>query len=609
MTASPTSAGALAPGSATPSPLAELRDKFLAWPAFCVYAIALVVRLALLGLFSTSPHFGVQSGDMRFYHDWALRIAGGQWTDHHAFYGLPGYAYLLAGVYSLAGLHPAVMLVLQAGVDAATASLIFLMARAVIPAHGRASWHVPAAALFASLCWIFYVPAQTFSVVLMPTVLATACYWFCVHRAILWREVQPVAKWLGIGLLIGGVAMMVATVLFALPLLITSALRAVASWRSKAAAICLLFTGLLLGTSPAWLHNRLVAHEPVFLSAHGGINFWIGNAPGANGYPKIPGGLRAGQQELLWDSVTLAEKATGRAMTRAEVSQYWSAKAKAHIAADRAAWLRLMGVKVKNFWNAFSYDDVTIIPLLREEGVLFPGMGFGVAAWLGLTGIGLALVTATRGGRVGGDTEESHGKETASPLWLVAAVLLHMVALLPVFITERYRLAAVPGLLVLGAFALALVADFLRERRWIMIGVSGVLCVGTGIIVHLPAPHELLTVMEPYNLAISEMEVGQLDRAEKHLAMVSALNAGDPAVLFAQGNLWMKRGQPERAKGYYRQTLEKDPRNADAFTNLGVIAYGEQRWELAIRFFHAALALQPGDGETQRWLAMAKSKL
>src|SRR5438045_8476668 len=38
--------------------------------------------------------------------------------------------------------------------------------------------------------------------------------------------------------------------------------------------------------------------------------------------------------------------------------------------------------------------------------------------------------------------------------WITAAIVLHLLALLPVFTTERYRLPVIPGLLVFAAFGL-----------------------------------------------------------------------------------------------------------------------------------------------------------
>ena len=51
-----------------------------------------------------------------------------------------------------------------------------------------------------------------------------------------------------------------------------------------------------------------MAHDRVILSAHGGINFWIGNNPDANGYPRFPPGMRAGQAAMLEDSIRSKEE-------------------------------------------------------------------------------------------------------------------------------------------------------------------------------------------------------------------------------------------------------------------------------------------------------------
>ena len=105
-------------------------------------------------------------------------------------------------------------------------------------------------------------------------------------------------------------------------------------------AVGLLLVGVIVGTSPCWAHNCFVARDPVFLSAHGGINFWLGNNPEATGYPRFPG-LHAGQGQMLRDSIDQAEAAAGRSLKRSEVSRYWSAKARDYIAANLAPWLGL----------------------------------------------------------------------------------------------------------------------------------------------------------------------------------------------------------------------------------------------------------------------------
>ena len=136
--------------------------------------------------------------------------------------------------------------------------------------------------------------------------------------------------------------------------------------------------GVFFGASPAWIHNYVVARDPVFLSAHSGVNFWIGNNPVANGYPKFPPGLHAGQEAMLQDSITTAEKAAGRPLKRSEVSKFWSAKASAWIHEHPGDWLRLVGVKIRNFWNAFQYDDISVVTALRDQSDHFPWHQFWV---------------------------------------------------------------------------------------------------------------------------------------------------------------------------------------------------------------------------------------
>ena len=85
-----------------------------------VFAFRLVVLVTITGSQFLLP----SSGDMFFYNDWALRILRGHWTEHTAFYGLPLYAYLLAGIYKISGYSPFVPGLLQAGCEGGTAVLL-----------------------------------------------------------------------------------------------------------------------------------------------------------------------------------------------------------------------------------------------------------------------------------------------------------------------------------------------------------------------------------------------------------------------------------------------------------------------------------------------------
>jgi tetratricopeptide (TPR) repeat protein len=602
-----------APPAAPPSRL----SRFLRRPELWVFLVALLARLVVLLSFSESPHFGVQGGDSKFYHDWALRILHGQWTDHHAFYGLPGYAYLLAALYALFGVEPFVPIALQAGLDAITAVLTFVFARRIADASPLAQRSPKAPALIgagAALGWILFVPAQSFALVLMPTSWLVAAYWGGLWLILRLRKSSTVFGWAALGVGIGAVAMLVATILFLLPLALAANLwRRAVSWRVRIAAAVLTLGGVFLGCAPAWSHNAFVAHEPVLLSAHGGINFWIGNHPGADGYPKIPEGLRTGQQELLDDSITIAQRESGRPLTRPEVSHFWSEKAWRTIRENPARWARLLLLKLQAFWSRFEYDDLTIIALLKGEGVLWPGIRFGLVSAFGF--LGLALVC----------------RENAPGRWVGAAVLLHLLALMPVFITERYRLAAVPGLLALGAYAVARIADWWRAMQWRPLAVcAGVLALWAAAFARNDHGGRL-TSMVPYNLAVSELDAAQrlreelaaapgdarkqqarermLMQAAEHLRDAEKFAPNSAILHLAYGRYWTEEGDRPKAKAAYARAHEAEPAFADAATNLAVMEIQDARWGEAAVLLEEVTAHAPNEPGGFYLLALAREGL
>src|SRR5207302_7659824 len=99
-------------------------------------------------------------------------------------------------------------------------------------------------------------------------------------------------------------------------------------------------------------------------------------------------------------------------------------------------WLRLLALKLRAFGSAFQYDDLIIITILREQKGTVPGIYFGLVGAFALPAmvLGWKAVPASR--------------------WVTSAIALQMLALLPVFTTQRYRLPVVPGLLTFATFGL-----------------------------------------------------------------------------------------------------------------------------------------------------------
>src|SRR5450432_505141 len=507
-------------------------------PALSVFTLALAWRLIALGRLSHSPYAAPVTGDMKFYADWALRIAGGKWTDFHAFYGEPLYAYLLAGIFAVGG-HTSVWIgLIQAIVDAGTAVLILKIGEIVFTESPRRSLLI---GLLAALGWVFFTPAAAYCSLLIPTSLVVAIWWFSVWWLLRHSAHAHWHEWFSIALLVGLSAMLSAATLFLLPLFF------VALFGRRDFAALAVFAGIALGTTPAWAHNLFVARDPVFLSAHGGLNLWIGNNPEANGYPKIPTALPSEQSLLLQRSIEIAEAAAGHPLPRSAVSRFWSSKARHYIATQFLDWLVLLAVKIRNFWSNFQYDDLGSITALRDAGVIFPGIRFGLLAALGLPGAVLAA-------------------RNPKARWLIAAVVLSMIALLPVFINERYRLPAVPGLLLLSAFLITEVQQQFTTKRWRSLALTMIAVVASSIFVFLPPNDPALQSVDDYKAGQRELIANDFSHAEKRLrlalARVIPAQEVSPAVARAFGDSAREKwhaGQQEQARATIAAALRIDP--------------------------------------------------
>jgi hypothetical protein len=553
-----------------------------------IFALVLVVRLIALARLSSSSLLLPSDGDMHFYDDWARRIVRGGWTDHLAFYGLPGYAYLLAFLYKIAGYSPFVPGLLQGCLDAGTGALIYrISARAFSEVGPDRTRRIQIVGVIAALGWAFFVPAEAYSIILMPTAWVVFVFWLLVWETVKTEDVPSPVRCLAYGIAIGLTATAVATILFLVPLLLVALFlkRAAVAPRRMAAAAALLF-GLALGTAPCWVHNAVVARDPVFLSAHSGINLWLGNNPDATGYPRFPG-LHAGQTPMLRDSIQIAESAAGRSLKRSEVSAYWSAKARAYVAGNFGAWLKLMGRKIANFWNAFEYDDLGVIENLRAQGIVLPGLGFGFVAALAIPGIFLAV------------------PQWQKSRWLLAAILLHLLAVIPIFVTERYRLAIVPGLLIFAAFGIVACWQAAAGMQYRRCATYFVLLVPAFLFVTIPRTDPTLWATVAYNSGRLALEANDLARAENDLNRAYAYAPRNAEVNFALGNLRLAQGDSERAGAFYRATLELDASHKGALRNLGVLALEKKEWNAAVDLFRAAIQSDPLDAKTHYLLARA----
>jgi tetratricopeptide (TPR) repeat protein len=238
---------------------------------------------------------------------------------------------------------------------------------------------------------------------------------------------------------------------------------------------------------------------------------------------------------------------------------------------------------------------------LREHGVVWPGLEFGIVAAFGFAGMLVAW------------------RRSLSARWVIAAIFLHMAALLPVFVTERYRLPIVPGLLICAVFGLTLLWQALAQGKYPQaVSYLSALAVAA-VFVSWPQKNPSLWALDFYNSGIQSLELGReaLDQgragnaaadfalANTKLSRAFGYVQDNAELNFALGELRQVEGKIPEAKSFYATTLQIDPQHERAFTNLGLLALEEQRYGLAESFFRHSIEVDPGNAKTHFLIAKA----
>jgi tetratricopeptide (TPR) repeat protein len=614
-----------------------------------ILALAVALRLAHFLAVRDQPFFAELVLDSQEYDRWAREIAAGDWLGSEVFFQAPLYPYLIASIYRAVGASPAAVYLVQIAVAVAG---LWGLARAGA-AMGGERVGLAAAALGA-----VYGPFLFYDVQLLKESTAVSVSCFLLWTLAAARGRPSPGRWLIAGLLLGVLALLRENALLLLPFLLPLAWprgwqgseqsgvtggpvmddgrgageppgtvrervtapevsagphrwRPASRLRVFARDGTALLVGLLLALAPVAWRNWRVGGEPLPTTFQGGVNFYIGNNPEADGtYRPIVPGKQVPALERR-EPVRLAERALGRRLSPAEVSSYWLRRGLAWAAAEPGAFLRLQLRKLGMFWSGYEWPDAvdyyyvkTLSPVLR-----LPLLEFSGAALLAAVG----LLLARR--RLGA---------FAPALLFALGWTLTTVAF---FLFSRYRLPVVPALLVLAGVPLAEIAklagsrreqpapstaasaateepavpDILREAG----ASSAPRARGAGRRVGLAAlvlaafalPH--LAGYEPrrdlveFNLGRLAQEGGRTAEAVAHYRAALAANPDDFLTWLNLGSLAARGGDLRAALAAFERAAALEPRADDAWSNLGGVYLALGRLAEARSALDRALALNP----------------
>jgi len=563
-------------------------------PLAAVWLLAFAVRVLYLWQIADAPFFGLRLGDAEAYHEWARRIAAGDWLGTGVFYQAPLYPYCLALIYSTVGESVAVVRLFQAMLGATSCALLGAAGIALVGRVGLA----------AGLALVIYPSAIFYDGLLDKTslmaFLVTALLWLLVTRSGASGR-RPWMRWFGAGAVLGLLTLTRENALIlAVPVLVF----ALVTTRVRAHAVCFL-TGLLIVLIPVGLRNLSRGGEFQLTTAQLGPNLYIGNRAGASGtYESLVVGHGSAADERE-DATRLAQQALGHPPTPREVSRYWTARAWTAILEQPGGALRLFARKVAMTFGAAEIADTETQDVYAEwSGLLRVLNVFDFGVVLGLAAFGLVM-SASEWRR----------------LWIVYALAAtYALSVAAFYVLGRYRFPLVPMLMLMAAGGLAQCGRVAGTASRILpaeagrhasLGRQALLAVAAGVIAvlvaHVPLADERGARAAHYAAIATALASDPTRTRDVSQFYERALAAvpGHPATEFAVATFLSRSGRHTEAIPHYRAALALWPDHAEAHFNLGVALSSNTRFDEAAHHFAASIRLRPDDADAHLALARA----
>ncbi len=530
-------------------------------------AAALGVKLIVLTQLHDHPLLQPTGAlDTAVYVDLGRRVAAGDLKlGSEPYFLAPLYAYFLGLVFALSGGSLLAARVVQVGLGALAVGLVYATSRC---------WFEGRAPLLGTVLLAGTGIATFYEVTLLQAALdpfLTALALFLLARALpaggAWRFG---AAGLGLGLL----SLNRPNALVFAPVLGLLLLRPKARWPAAGAFVA----GVVLAIAPVTVRNWAVSGEPVLISSHGGLNFYIGNHAGADGtYRSLPGITPdiAGQAR---DAQRVAEAARGRPLTPREVSAYFFGLAaewmRSHPGDALALFLRKAGYVLSNAEIALNHSYTYYA---RDEPTLlrFLVVGPWLLVPLGVFGLALRLLERRHDG---------------FGLW-AAFVPVYALSVAVFFVTSRYRLPLFVPLAVGAGFGLDRSIATAQRKDWSRLGKGALAILPLALLALWPQGLDDGRSEEGTALLEHLVDAGRSAEALGRLPAVEATHPQRTRLLSRVGQAFLDRREPGPAQLLLERAVSMEPTSANLREKLGLTLALSGREEEAIRELEEACQL------------------
>jgi Flp pilus assembly protein TadD/4-amino-4-deoxy-L-arabinose transferase-like glycosyltransferase len=540
-------------------------------PLAVVLAIAIAVRIIYLCIYQSLPDWNLLTVDNYFHYHWASRIAEGNWIGDTTYFRAPGYVWLLGLLYSLIGPSVFAARLLGLVIGIVSVSMTFLI--------GRRFFSQPVG-LIAALIHALYPLAIYFELELLVDPLFTLLLQFACFCWLRWLKSESTIDIVFCGFWLAVSALVRPTSLIFFPILLVLILL---NSRKKLASCGAFLLAAVLIIGPVTLRNSIVADDPTLIASNGGINFYIGNNPEADGRSAtLPEPL--GHNWRIRQVQFIAEQETGRNLTPGEISSYWYARGFDYFKSNPTdalyRYLQKLRYTVANreVSNNRSLDSFFASVSLLGANPLHFGLIFLLAV------VGMVF-------------------DWKNPLvrQLAGIILLYSLATAIFFFSSRFRLPLLPFYFLLAAAILTKLPTLLQSNRNRLFILFGSLAAGA-CLTYIPPdiperafpPHERMTAGLHAYLA------GDYDSAITQYQLARQINPTFPEINLNLGNCYLKLGNGPMAEQSFEREIELHPDRYKGYTNLASLCLVSGQYDDGNTLIAKALALAPYDLDANR---------
>ena len=496
-------------------------------PALAIFVIALCLRFLFLWDVGDSPYYETLILDAQEYTYLADQLLKGDWRLDDKQTYVHGLLYpLVLAFLKLCGLGFGAIQLFQAFVGALSCVLIYRIAAQL--------FQNPVPPLLAGLLAAWYWPFIFFNGELMATTQFIFLELWLAFALLRYGEGPSLRRILECALLLGLLAATRANSLLLLPIIAwwihSTTLPGGKSKRTQWLAFGAMLT---LTLAPIAIRNQLASGGP--LPFQGGWSFYMGTNSAADGTPYVRQGVQWQRHELLPLQAGVVEPhAKG---------VYYTAAGLRYIADQPADYIHLLYRKFRLFWHAFEIPVSTDLRYYQQHSSLNRVLPLNFGVLIPIAIAGLPFVGRRR------------------PSYLIGGFVLTSLATGLLFtVCARYRLPAVPFLIIFAAHGIWRLVQLARERNLRAAGLF------------------LLLLVVSFGVVHTGVDKRQVDHVRSDLLL---------------GQVYHQTGKYGLAEHSYAAALRKNPDDSDILNSLGTLFHLQGRYEEAEVSLRTAIAVAP----------------